>query len=84
MSSPQTNPRDQSALESTAILRRRASSTARAHPIENADTEPDDGAFVVSLFVVSLTDTLTAALAAASREDLVRFAEPWSKTDELQ
>ncbi len=79
MSSPQTNPRDQSALESTAILRRRASSTARAHPIENADAEPDDGAFVVSL-----TDTLTAALAAASREDLVRFAEPWSKTDELQ
>ncbi|MET8630720.1 hypothetical protein ABZW30_44730 [Kitasatospora sp. NPDC004669] len=39
----------------------------------------DDGAFVVSL-----TDTLTAALASASQDDLVRFAEPWSKTDELR
>jgi hypothetical protein len=41
---------------------------------------PEEGA----AFVVSLTDTLTAALASASRDDLVRFAEPWSKTDELQ
>ncbi|MGW2823099.1 hypothetical protein ACWC24_19240 [Streptomyces sp. NPDC001443] len=35
-------------------------------------------------FVVSLTDTLTAALASAAQDDLVRFAEPWSKTDELR
>ncbi|WP_328551221.1 MULTISPECIES: hypothetical protein [unclassified Streptomyces] len=41
---------------------------------------PEEGA----AFVVSLTDTLTAALASASRDDLVRFAEPWSKTDELR
>ncbi|MFJ6837168.1 hypothetical protein [Streptomyces sp. NPDC091209] len=41
---------------------------------------PEDG----GAFVVSLTDTLTAALASASRDDLVRCAEPWSKTDELR
>jgi hypothetical protein len=35
-------------------------------------------------FVVSVTDTLTAALASATQDDLVRFAEPWSMTDELQ
>ncbi|MGW4196242.1 hypothetical protein [Streptomyces sp. NPDC005004] len=35
-------------------------------------------------FVVSLTDTLTTALASASRDDLARCAEPWSKTDELR
>ncbi|MFJ1758183.1 hypothetical protein [Kitasatospora sp. NPDC088134] len=39
----------------------------------------DDGAFVVSL-----TDTLMAALASAAQDDLVRFAEPWSRTDELR
>ncbi|MFJ9901015.1 hypothetical protein ACIQPR_47690 [Streptomyces sp. NPDC091280] len=35
-------------------------------------------------FVVSLRDTLTAALASASQDDLLRFAEPWSRTDELE
>lgn len=39
----------------------------------------DDGAFVISL-----TDTLTAALAWASHDDLVRFSESWSETDELR
>ncbi|MFE3881123.1 hypothetical protein ACFXPX_42910 [Kitasatospora sp. NPDC059146] len=39
----------------------------------------DDGAFVVSL-----TDTLAAALASASQDDLVRCAELWSETDELR
>ncbi|MFD6548666.1 hypothetical protein ACN6K9_002182 [Streptomyces sp. SAS_267] len=34
--------------------------------------------------MVSLTDTVTAALASAAQDDLVRFAEPWSKTDELR
>ncbi|MFF3448353.1 hypothetical protein ACFYXJ_14610 [Streptomyces sp. NPDC002667] len=35
-------------------------------------------------FVFSLTDTLTAALASVAQDDIVRFAEPWSKTDELR
>ncbi|WP_079174564.1 hypothetical protein [Streptomyces mirabilis] len=43
-------------------------------------SDPEDG----GAFVVSLTDTLTAALATASQDDLVRSAEPWSKTDELR
>ncbi|MFG2757180.1 hypothetical protein [Streptomyces wuyuanensis] len=34
--------------------------------------------------MVSLTDTLIGALAAASPDDIVRFAEPWSTTDELR
>jgi hypothetical protein len=41
---------------------------------------PEEG----GAFVVSVTDTLAAALASASRDDLVRIAEPWSKTDELR
>ncbi|MFG2265174.1 hypothetical protein [Streptomyces sp. NPDC048720] len=43
-------------------------------------SDPEEG----GAFVVSLTDTLTTALASASQDDLVRFAEPWSKTDELR
>ncbi|MER5719024.1 hypothetical protein [Streptomyces sp. NPDC002132] len=43
-------------------------------------SEPEEG----GALVVSLTDTLAAALASASQDDLVRFAEPWSKTDELR
>lgn len=31
-------------------------------------------------FVVGLTDTLTAALAAPPHEGFPRFAEPWSKS----
>ncbi|MFF9912797.1 hypothetical protein [Streptomyces sp. NPDC013457] len=34
--------------------------------------------------VVSLSDTLFDALVTATQDDLVRFAEPWSKTDELR
>ncbi|MEU6705631.1 hypothetical protein [Streptomyces wuyuanensis] len=41
---------------------------------------PDDG----PPFVVSLTDTLIEALSTASPDDIVRFAEPWSTTDELR
>ncbi|UQX04768.1 hypothetical protein [Streptomyces sp. RerS4] len=43
-------------------------------------SEPEDG----PPFVVSLSDTLIDALATATRDDLVRFAEPWSMTDELR
>ncbi|MFF8275861.1 hypothetical protein ACF05T_07050 [Streptomyces lateritius] len=43
-------------------------------------SEPEDG----SPFVISLSDTLIDALATASQGDLVRFAEPWSTTDELR
>lgn len=43
-------------------------------------SEPEDG----PPFVVSLTDTLIDALAAASKDDLVRCAEPSSKTEELR
>ncbi|MFJ9736610.1 hypothetical protein [Streptomyces sp. NPDC101166] len=43
-------------------------------------SDPEEG----GAFVVSLTDTLAAALASASQDDLDRFAEPWSKTDELR
>jgi hypothetical protein len=35
-------------------------------------------------FVVSVSDSLVDALAAASRDDLVRSAELWAMTDELQ
>ncbi|MER5666571.1 hypothetical protein [Streptomyces mirabilis] len=56
---------------------------------EEASGRPQSGQLLsdpekVGAFVVSLTDTLTAALASASRDDLVRFAERWSKTDELR
>lgn len=34
-------------------------------------------------FVVSLSDSLFDALVTAAEDDLARFAEPWSKTDEL-
>ncbi|POX62788.1 hypothetical protein C3492_13920 [Streptomyces sp. Ru62] len=43
-------------------------------------SEPEDG----PPFVVSLSDTLTGALATATQDDLVRFAGPWSMTDELR
>ncbi|MCX5409640.1 hypothetical protein OHA37_38005 [Streptomyces sp. NBC_00335] len=43
-------------------------------------SSPQDG----PPFVVSLSDTLSDALATAADDDLVRFAEPWSRTDELQ
>ncbi|MGW6985714.1 hypothetical protein ACWGE1_40700 [Streptomyces sp. NPDC054932] len=43
-------------------------------------SEPEDG----PPFVVGLTDTLIDALATTSPDDLVRFAEPWSMTDELR
>jgi hypothetical protein len=43
-----------------------------------SDPEDDEA------FVISLTDTLAAALASASHDDLVRFAESWSETDELR
>lgn len=43
-------------------------------------SDPEDN----GAFVVSLTDTLTAALASASQEDLIRSAGPWSSTDELR
>ncbi|MET9723712.1 hypothetical protein [Streptomyces zaomyceticus] len=43
-------------------------------------SEPEDG----PPFVVSLSSTLIDALAAATQGDLVRFAEPWSATDELR
>ncbi|MFI6435227.1 hypothetical protein [Streptomyces sp. NPDC050759] len=36
------------------------------------------------VIVVSLTDTLTAALASTLPDDLLRFAESWSTTDELR
>ncbi|MBY8881295.1 hypothetical protein [Actinacidiphila acidipaludis] len=35
-------------------------------------------------FVFRVPDTLTAALAAAGPAELVRAAEPWSRTDELR
>jgi len=35
-------------------------------------------------FVISVSDSLVDALAAASRDDLVRSAELWSMTDELR
>ncbi|WP_051781867.1 MULTISPECIES: hypothetical protein [unclassified Streptomyces] len=35
-------------------------------------------------FVISLSDTLFDALGAATQDDLVRPAEPWSRTDELR
>ncbi|MGA5069091.1 hypothetical protein ACPB9E_35885 [Streptomyces exfoliatus] len=31
-----------------------------------------------------MSDTLFDALVTAAEDDLVRFAEPWSKTDELR
>jgi hypothetical protein len=34
--------------------------------------------------VVSLSDSLFDALVTATQDDLVRFAEPWSRTDELR
>lgn len=34
--------------------------------------------------MAGLTDTLIDALATASQDDLVRFAEPWSMNDELR
>ncbi|MEU3529919.1 hypothetical protein AB0E62_39865 [Streptomyces sp. NPDC038707] len=43
-------------------------------------SSPEDG----PPFVVSLSDTLFDALVTATQDDLVRFAEPWSKTDELR
>lgn len=43
-------------------------------------SSPEDG----PPFVVSLSDTLFDALVTAAEDDLVRFAEPWSKTDELR
>ncbi|WP_327129945.1 hypothetical protein [Streptomyces sp. NBC_01727] len=43
-------------------------------------SSPEDG----PPFVVSLSDTLFDALVTAAKDDLVRFAEPWSKTDELR
>nr|WGD01511.1 GE004856 [Streptomyces sp.] len=35
-------------------------------------------------FIISVSDTLAEALAEATRADLVRVAEPWSMTAELQ
>jgi hypothetical protein len=46
------------------------------HPLSEPEAGPP--------FVVSLSDTLIDALAAATQSDLVRFAEPWSTTDELR
>ncbi|WP_331728278.1 hypothetical protein [Streptomyces sp. NBC_00158] len=43
-------------------------------------SEPEDG----PPFVVALTDTLSHALAHASKEELARCAEAWSRTDELR
>jgi len=43
-----------------------------------SDAEPPDGAGVVTL-----TDTLRDALAAASDDDVHLVAEPWSRTEEL-
>ncbi|WP_406865094.1 hypothetical protein ABZO31_33485 [Streptomyces sp. HUAS MG47] len=43
-------------------------------------SEPEDG----PPFVVSLSGTLIHALATATQDDLVRYAEPWSMTDELR
>ncbi|MFG3015547.1 hypothetical protein ACGFZB_34930 [Streptomyces cinerochromogenes] len=43
-------------------------------------SKPEDG----PPFVVSLSDTLIDALAAATQGGLGRFAEPWSVTDELR
>ncbi|QEU88995.1 hypothetical protein CP969_00660 [Streptomyces viridosporus T7A] len=43
-------------------------------------SSPEDG----PPFVVSVSDTLVYALATAAQDDLVRFAEPWSMTDELR
>lgn len=43
-------------------------------------SSPEDG----PPFVVSLSDTLFDALVTAGDDDLARFAEPWSKTDELR
>ncbi|MEV5842223.1 hypothetical protein AB0M32_09635 [Streptomyces sp. NPDC051985] len=57
--------------------------------LEEASSHPRSGQVLSDpqgegAFVVRLTDTLTAALASASQDDLLRFAEPWSKTDELE
>ncbi|WMX48836.1 hypothetical protein RGF97_10835 [Streptomyces roseicoloratus] len=35
-------------------------------------------------FVFSLSESLIKALVTATPDDLVRFAEPWSRTDELR
>jgi hypothetical protein len=43
-------------------------------------SSPEDG----PPFVVSLSDSLFDALVTATQDDLVRFAEPWSRTDELR
>ncbi|MER5728934.1 hypothetical protein ABT084_11450 [Streptomyces sp. NPDC002138] len=43
-------------------------------------SSPEDG----PPFVVSLSDTLFDALVTATEDGLLRFAEPWSKTDELR
>ncbi|MFD9357224.1 hypothetical protein [Streptomyces sp. NPDC060031] len=43
-------------------------------------SSPEDG----PPFVVCLSDTLFDTLVTATDDDLVRFAEPWSKTDELR
>jgi hypothetical protein len=55
---------------------------------EEASERPRSGQLLSSpedeSFVVSVSDTLADALAAASRYDLVRFAGPWSMTDELR
>lgn len=56
---------------------------------EEASERPRSGELLSSEedgppFVVSLSDTLFDALVTAPQDDLVRFAEPWSKTDELQ
>lgn len=55
---------------------------------EEARERPRSGQLLSSpegeSFVISVSDTLLDALATASRDDLVRFAEPWSMTDELR
>ncbi|MFE6052534.1 hypothetical protein ACFQ6N_17410 [Kitasatospora sp. NPDC056446] len=55
---------------------------------EEASERPRSGQLLSSPecepFVVSVSDSLADALAAASPEDLVRFAEPWARTDELR
>ncbi|MFD3803098.1 hypothetical protein ACFWTC_05570 [Streptomyces sp. NPDC058619] len=55
---------------------------------EEASERPRSGQLLSSpedeSFVVSVSDTLVDALASASRDDLVRFAELWSMTDELR
>ncbi|MEV7526679.1 hypothetical protein [Streptomyces sp. NPDC091371] len=70
-----------------AIAQLEAIMTGCSH--EEASERPRSGELLSSEedgppFVVSLSDTLIDALVTATQDDLVRFAEPRSMTDELR